>query len=319
MDISTIIPIYNNESTIEELYLGLTETFEKLGKSYELIFINDGSTDSSWRIIAGLQKKDPHIKAIDFRRHYGMSATLQAGFDVSKGLVVLTVGASLENDPFDLVEMYNCLIEKDNDMVIGVRPKRYDGRYFSKIRSSLAHSVLKFVSKNSFADVTSPVRAFEREVIDNIRLFGDAYLYLPVLATLYGAKFEELKIKHTKPKDSSYVASKVSFFKFIFDIIFLKFFVSATTPPFNLAPIRLFGGIGTVSAFLGLVGGAFLTYQKIALGLDIGTRPLLMLSVLLLLLGAMFLVFGILGEIIIRTYFEGQNKLTYTTRAKLIA
>ena len=319
MDISTIIPIYNNESTIEELYLGLTETFEKLGKSYELIFINDGSTDSSWRIIAGLQKKDPHIKAIDFRRHYGMSATLQAGFDVSKGLVVLTVGASLENDPFDLVEMYNCLIEKDNDMVIGVRPKRYDGRYFSKIRSSLAHSVLKFVSKNSFADVTSPVRAFEREVIDNIRLFGDAYLYLPVLATLYGAKFEELKIKHTKPKDSSYVAPRASFFKFIFDIIFLKFFVSATTPPFNLAPIRLFGGIGSIAAFLGLVGGAFLTYQKIAFGQDIGTRPLLMLSILLLILGAMFLVFGILGEIIIRTYFEGQNKLTYTTRAKLIA
>ncbi|PIR42462.1 hypothetical protein CO058_02675 [candidate division WWE3 bacterium CG_4_9_14_0_2_um_filter_35_11] len=319
MDISTVVPIYNNESTIEELYKGLTDVFENIGKSYELIFVNDGSVDNSWKIISAFQKKDPHIKAIDFRRNYGQSAALQAGFDISKGMSVLTIGASLENDPADLSDLYDALIKKDNDMVIGVRSQRYDGRLFSRIRSSLAHSVLKFVSKNSFADVTSPVRAFEREVIDNIKLFGDAYMYLPVLATLYGAKFEEIKIKHTKPKDLSYIAPKTSLFKFIFDIIFLKFFVSATTPPFHMAPIRLFGGLGSISAFLGLAGGAFLTYQKIAFGQDIGTRPLLMLSILLLILGAMFLVFGILGEIIIRTYFEGQNKLIYTTRERLVA
>lgn len=319
MDISTIVPIYNNESTIEDLYKGLTDVFEDLGKSYELIFVNDGSVDGSWNIISSLQKKDPHVKAIDFRRHYGQSAALQAGFDISRGLSVLTIGAALENDPSDLATLYSLLTEKDNDMVIGVRTQRYDGRLLSRIRSSFAHSVLKFVSKNNFADVTSPVRAFEREVIENIKLFGDAYMYLPVLATLYGANFEEVKIKHSKPKDKSYSPQKMSLFKFIFDIIFLKFFVSATTPPFNLTPVRLFGGVGSISALLGLIGSGFLTYQKIAFGQDIGTRPLLILSVLLLILGAMFLVFGVLGEIIVRTYFEGQNKLIYTTREKLVA
>lgn len=319
MDISTIIPIYNNELTIEELYNGLTDVFEDLGKSYELIFVNDGSNDNSWKIISGLQKKDPHIKAIDFRRNYGQSAALQAGFDISKGLSVLTINASLENDPADLASLYKALIDEDNDMVIGVRPQRYDGRFFPKIGSSIAHNVLKFVSKNNFADVTSPIRAFDREVIDNIKLFGDAYMYLPVLGTLYGANFKEIKIKHSKPKDKSYISRKISLFKFVFDIIFLKFFVSATTPPFNLTPIRLFGGIGSLSALLGLIGGGFLTYQKIVFGQDIGTRPLLILSVLLLILGAMFLVFGILGEIIVRTYFEGQNRLIYTTREKLVA
>ncbi|PJA41295.1 hypothetical protein CO178_00540 [candidate division WWE3 bacterium CG_4_9_14_3_um_filter_34_6] len=319
MDISIIVTVYNNSSTLIELYDGLSSVFGELDRSYELIIINDGSADDSWKIISSLQKKDPHVKAIDFRRHYGESAALQAGFDLSKGNYVLTIGASLENDPKDLLKLFEKVSKKDNDMVIGIRQGRYDGRALSKMKSKFAHWIIKYVAKTKFSDVTSPVRAMEREVVQNIRLFGDGYMYLPVLATLYGAKFEEVSIKHYKPRASATFPARVNFFKFIFDIIFLKFFVSATTPPFNLTPMRLFGGLGSLSALLGSIGGIYLTYQKAFLGLDIGTRPLLILSVLLLILGAMFVVFGVLGEIIIRSYFETQDKLTYTTREKLVA
>jgi len=318
MNISIIVPIYNNALTINQLYEEISDVFDKLDKSFEIIFINDGSKDDSWKIISALQKKDPHIKAVDFRRHYGESASLQAGFDISKGDYVLTISATLENDPKDLLNLFEKVSNKENDMVIGVRKGRYDGRPFAKLKSDLARVIISYVAKQEFSDVTSPIRAMEREVVQNMRLFGDAYMYIPVLATLYGANFEEVEIRHLKPKVAYHEASKVNFFKFIFDIIFLKFFVSATTPPFNLTPMRLFGGLGTFSALLGILGGIYLTYQKLFLGMDIGTRPMLILSVLLLILGAMFIVFGVLGEIIIRSYFESHDKLTYTTRDKLI-
>ena len=318
MDISTVIPVYNNELTINELYVGLTDVFEKLGKSYELIFINDGSNDNSWKVIATLQKKDPHIKAIDFRRHYGESAALQAGFDLAKGDYILTINATLENSPSELEKLYEKVKDENYDMVIGVRRGRFDGRWFSRIVSKLAHIAINFVSKEKFSDATSPIRALEREVVQNIKLFGDAYMYLPVLATLYGANFAEVEIKHLKPKHNSATLKRLNIIKFVFDMTFLKFYVSAVTPPFNLTPVRLFGGIGSVSALLGILGGGYLTYQKIVFGYDIGTRPLLLLSVLMLILGAIFLIFGILGEIIIRSYFESQNKLTYTKRSELV-
>jgi len=319
MDISTVIPVFNNESTIQELYIGLTEVFEKLENSYELIFVNDGSQDDSWKIISELQKKDPHIKAIDFRRYYGESAALQAGFDIAKGDYILTINATLENSPSELETLFEKVKNTNNDMVIGVRRGRFDGRPISKFASKIAHLAILFVSKKRFSDATSPVRALESEVVRNIRLFGDAYMYLPVLATLYGANFEEVNIKHNKPKSATFFKKRLNIVKFIFDMIFLKFYVSAVTPPFNLTPIRLFGGLGSISGFLGVLGGTYLTYQKLVFGYDIGTRPLLLLSVLLMILGVIFIIFGILGEIIIRSYFESQNKLTYTTRDTLIA
>lgn len=319
MDISTIVTVYNNEDTINELYEKISSVFEKIGRSYELIFINDASTDNSWEIIKDLQKKDPHIKAIDFRRHYGESAGLQAGFDLSKGDYVFTISPSLENDPEVFEELYEKVQTEECDMVLGVRKGRYDGRPISRLYSKIAHKILDFAAKKKFSDITSPVRIIEREVVDNMRLHGDNYLYVPAIATLYGAKFGEVEIKHQKPKSQNFRYQKINLFKFLADILFLKIFVSSTTPPFNLAPMRLFGGIGFLSGFLGFVAGLYLTFQKFYLGLDIGGRPLLLLAVLMLILGAIFLIFGFLGEIIIRTYFEGQSKLTYTTREKLIA
>src|SRR3989344_9620641 len=135
MDISIIISIYDISSTITLLYEELANVFDKLDKSFEIIFINDGSKDDSWKIISNLQKKDPHIKAVDFRRHYGESASLQAGFDLSKGNYVLTISATLENDPKDLIRLFEKVSGEENDMVIGVRKGRYDGRPLARLKS----------------------------------------------------------------------------------------------------------------------------------------------------------------------------------------
>jgi len=317
MDISTVVRVHNNEKTIEELYERLSKTLGKFGRSYETIFINDGSTDKSWSIISKIQRKDPHVKAINFTRHHGESAGLQAGFEHSKGEYIFTLSPTLENAPEELKKLFNKLLKGKHDMVVGNRVGRHGGRPLTKIASKFAHKVISLVIPHTYNDVTSPFRVMRSEISKNLKLYGDSHLLLPVLASMYGANFAEVKIKHYPLKYIEMKAVKTSLIKVLFDLVLLKFFISSTTPPFNATPIRFMGILGVTSTFVGLSLGVYLSVLKMFYGQDIGGRPMLLLAFLLMIIGVLFVLMGLLGEIIIRTYFESAKKSIYTIRDKL--
>ena len=317
MDISAVSWIYNCEDTINELYERLTETLEGVGLSYEIIFVNDASKDNSWKEIKALNKKDPHVKAINFRRHYGQSAGLQAAFDIAKGKYVFTISPTLENKPEDLAKFITKMEKEDYDMLIGFRKSKLKGRFYRGMLSSLANSVISLLVGQVLRDMTSPFRLVRREVLTHMKIYGDHHLFLPAIATLYGAKFGEIEIAHGKPKNKSFVPHKIRFVKTAFDLLVLKFLISISTPPFSMTPMRVFGIAGIISFIFGFGAGSYLTIQKLIYGYEIGSRPLLLLSVMMIILGVLFVVLGILGELIVRVYFEGQNKKTYSVREHL--
>lgn len=317
MDISTVVRVHNNQNTIKETYRRVSNTLSKIGRSYEILFINDGSTDESWELIRDIQKKDPHVTAINFTRHHGESAGLQAGFETSVGEYIFTISPSLENSPRELAKLFKKLVDEGHDMVVGNRVGRHDGRPVTKLLSRFAHRIITFIIPHRYNDVTSPIRVMRRDISKNLKLYGDSHLLLPVLASLYGAKFAEVEVKHYKPKYKELPGFKTSPIKVLFDLLLLKFFIDSTTPPFNATPIRFLGVIGTLSTFFGLFLALYLSVLKIFYGQDIGDRPMLLLAFLLMIVGVLSVLMGLLGEIIIRTYFESAKKSIYTIKDKL--
>lgn len=311
MDISIVSWIHNCEDTIEELYNRVSTTMETIGSSYEIILVNDHSTDNSWEIIKDIHKRDPHVKAISFSRHYGHSAGLQAGFERAKGDMVFTISPTLENHPEELPKLIEFMKKGEFDMVVGFRKGRYRGREFRKHLSDIASYIISFLIGHQISDVTSPVRLIKKNVLSRMKIYGDHHMFLPALAALYGAKFGEVEIEHIKPKNKSYKTSQLKIPETVLDIIVIKFLLSMSTPPFSTTPIRIFGGAGLISLSLGFLAGVYLSIEKLVLGHDIGNRPMLMLSALLIMLGSLFVVMGLLGELMVRVYFEGQNKMPY--------
>jgi glycosyltransferase involved in cell wall biosynthesis len=313
MDISVVIGLHNEGEKVNNIYKKLTKSLENVDKSYELLFVDDSSKPETWNIIKELQKKDPHVKAIKFRRLHGETARIQAGFDHAKGESIFTIGTSIENFDKELLKLIKKAEESSFDMIIGTRKGRHEGRKVSKALSIFAHKILFGLIKHQFTDVTSPYRYIRKDLAKNMKIYGDNHLIFPAIAALYGAKFSELEIDHGPTK----ALGLSDLMKLIMDMILVKFFISSMTPPFNAAPMRILGGLGSISVATGFVTGAYLTVEKIVYNHDIGGRPLLSLSILLLILGALFLVMGFLGELIMRSYFEGQNKPTYTVEESL--
>ncbi|HSX39875.1 MAG TPA: glycosyltransferase family 2 protein [Candidatus Saccharimonadales bacterium] len=314
MDLSIVSWIHNCEDTIEELYTRVSNTMDLIGSSYEIILINDGSTDNSWDIIKDLHKKDPHVKAINFSRYYGHSAGLQAGFDAAKGDLVFTISPTLENAPEELPKFIEEMRSHNYDMIVGCRKHKAKGKKVRGLVSKIANKMISLAAGHQITDMTSPYRLIKKSVLSNLRLYGDHYMFLPALASLYGARFGEIDIEHSKPKNKSYKNVHMRLIPTALDIVVLKFLVSFSTPPFSTAPIRVFGGTGIVSLLIGLVLGIYLSVDKLLFGHSIGNRPLLLLSILMVMLGAMFVLMGLLGELLVRIYFEGQNKMTYHIR-----
>lgn len=319
MDISAVIGVHNHQDNVETIYKELTKVFNKIDKSYEIIFVDDSSDDDTWVVLKRLQKKDPHVKAIRFRRKHGESASLQAGFDHAKGESIFTMSPTMENHPSHLISLIENAEKFGHDMVIGARKGRHNGRPLTKYASHFAHLFINRLIHRDFTDITSPFRYMKKDLVNNIKMYGDNHLILPAIAALYGGKFAEVEIEHGKPlsKSKSKSLGFVEMTKLMFDMMLVKFFMSSMTPPFNATPMRIFGGLGLMSMFGGLVISLYLTIDKIVNGADIGGRPLLSLGILMLIMGALFLIMGFLGELILRSYYEGQNKSVYSVKEKL--
>lgn len=311
MDLSIVIPIYNEEESLGKLYDALMRALPPLGKGYEIICVDDGSTDRSFKILEKLHQQDSRLKVISFRRNFGQTAAISAGFDHAKGGVIITLDADLQNDPADIPKLLKKL-DEGYDIVSGWRYARQDNplRVFP---SKVANFVISALSGVYLHDYGCSLKAYRAEVVKNIRLYGDMHRFIPAVAKQVGARVGEIRVQHHLRRfgRSKYGFSRI--LKVFLDLFLLKFLLS-----FQTRPLRLFGSLGTVFGFSGFGIGAYLSYVRLIQKQSIANRPLLLLAVLLIVLGVQLIMMGLLGELMVRTYFESQDKKIYLIREKLL-
>jgi glycosyltransferase involved in cell wall biosynthesis len=305
MDLSIVIPVYNEEENIPKLYEELKEVLEKLGKEYEIIFVDDGSTDRTYQILQELARKDPHVKVIRFRRNYGQTAAMYAGFQYAQGDVIITMDGDLQNDPKDIPKLLE-KIEEGYDIVSGWRKNRKDHFLTRILPSKIANWLISKVTGVHLHDYGCTLKAYRKEVAKNYRLYGDMHRFLPAVAKSFGAKITEIVVNH-RPRiygKSKYGIGRT--IRVMLDILLVKFLND-----YMNKPLYVFGGLGLFMTFLGFLILAYLAVEKIFFGASIGGRPLLILGVLLFLSGLQLISTGIIAELIIRTYYESKQDVPF--------
>ncbi|MCX7760742.1 MAG: glycosyltransferase family 2 protein [Hydrogenothermaceae bacterium] len=309
VDISVVIPIYNEEENLPILYQKLKSVLEDLrekeGKSYEIVFVNDGSKDRSWEIIKELAEKDSAVVGVNFRRNFGQTAAMSAGFEVAKGDVIITMDGDLQNDPEDIPKLLQ-KIEEGYDIVSGWRKDRKDAFISRTLPSRIANWLISKVTGVYLHDYGCSLKAYRSEIAKNLDFYGEMHRFLPALAKPLGAKVIEIPVKH-HPRiygKSKYGISRT--FKVILDLVLVKFLLDYRTKP-----LRVFGGIGFLLSFLGFLIMLYLSCEKLCFGVSIGDRPLLTFGMLLFITGIQLISTGIIAELITRTYYESQGKRPY--------
>jgi glycosyltransferase involved in cell wall biosynthesis len=309
--VSFVLPIYNEEGSLSELRRQLVAAGQKLGEAFEIVLIDDGSTDGSFTALKKMQAEDPRIKVIRLRKNFGQTAALTAGFDYAHGEIVITLDADLQNDPAD-ASLLVAKIREGYDIVSGWRQKRKD-RYFSKrLPSKLANWLISRITKVRLRDYGCTLKAYRREVVQNIQLYGEMHRFIPAIASQIGVSIAEVPVNH-RPR--LYGKSKYKLTKSIrvfLDLLTVKFLLSYST-----RPLQIFGLFGLIAGAVGGVLGIFLSYERLVLKQSIANRPLLLLSILLIVIGIQFITMGLLGEIMVRTYHEAVEKRIYAVREVL--
>jgi len=307
MTLSVIIPLYNEEENVPPLYEKLKEYLESLKKEYEILFVDDGSTDRTLSVLEEIQAKDNRVVVLSLRRNFGQTAAFAAGFDFVRGDIVVTMDGDLQNDPADISKLLELI--KDHDLVSGWRKKRKDPFFSRRLPSLVANWLISKVTGVKLHDYGCSLKAYRRDVIKNLKLYGEMHRFIPAVASWYGVRIAEVEVAHhprLKGK-SKYGISRT--LKVVLDLITVKFLQS-----FSTKPIQFFGPIGVVCGFLGFLISLYLVIDKIFLGHQIGGRPLLLLGALMIIVGIQLIGMGLLGEMLVRVYHESQRKPTYVIK-----
>jgi len=306
MDISVVIPIYNESGNLSELVKGLNGVLRALGRSFECIFIDDGSVDDSYAVLKGLKKDMPEMKIVKLRRNFGQTQAMSAGFDHAEGDIVITMDADLQNDPGDIPAMI-AKIEEGFDIVSGWRDKRKDPFFSRKLPSLLANKLISFLTGVRLHDYGCTLKAYKKHVVKNMKLYGEMHRFIPAIASMSGTKLTELRVRHHNRRYgvSKYGISRT--LKVLLDLITVKFFLT-----YARNPMRLFGVVGLLSMFLGVVFIFVTVIMKYMKVLYVTGNPLFYMSILLEMIGAQCVLMGILGEMNVRIYYELLNKHTYS-------
>jgi glycosyltransferase involved in cell wall biosynthesis len=312
--LSVIIPIYNEEDNITPLHEELREVLDGTGQDYEIVYVDDGSRDASFALLRSIAEADPRVQVIRFRRNFGQTAAMAAGIDASVGDTLIFMDGDRQNDPHSIPEMLARLDEGEGcDVVSGWRKNRHDAALSRKLPSQIANKLISIVSGVPLHDYGCTLKVYRREVIENVRLYGEMHRFIPAYAAWYGARIEEMPVGH-RPRvagRSKYGISRT--IKVILDLLTLKFLSDYSTKP-----IYLFGGIG--ASAVAACGAIWLLvlYQLIFEGVKPNRNvPLLALGGVLLLAGLIFLLMGLLAELVTRTYHESQHKPTYAIRTRI--
>lgn len=310
MTVSIVIPLYNEDENVEALHERLKEVLDSLGIEYEIIYVDDGSTDRTLPILEQIQKQDSHVVALSLRRNFGQTAAFAAGFDFSRGDAVITMDGDLQNDPNDIPKLLELI--KENDLVSGWRKNRKDPFLSRRLPSMLANWLISKVTGVKLHDYGCSLKAYRRDVIKNLKLYGEMHRFIPAVASWYGVRIAEVETTHY-PRlrgKSKYGISRTV--KVVLDLITVKFLQS-----FSTRPLQFFGSIGIISGFIGFLVLIYLSIEKLIMGNPIGGRPLLLLGALLLIVGIQFVGMGLLGEMIVRVYHETQRKPIYVIKKVL--
>lgn len=308
--ISIIAPVYNEEESLKQLYSEVVAVLEPLSFDYEIIAVNDGSSDKSIEVLNEIAINDHNFKVINFRKNYGQTAAISAGIDSAQGEILIPLDADLQNDPADIP----ILIEKINegfDVVSGWRKKRQDnlGR---RIPSRIANALFSFITKVKIHDYGCTLKAYRKDVIKDVRFYGEMHRFMPALAFWHGAKITEIEVNHRPRK---YGKAKYGFgrlFKVLLDLLTVKFLMTYLTKP-----MHFFGLIGITSLILGFLSGIATLVFKFVLGISLRSTQLPLLTVLLIIIGIQFILMGLLAEILIRIYYEPRGKSTYSIKEKI--
>jgi glycosyltransferase involved in cell wall biosynthesis len=311
LGLSVVIPIYNEEDSIEELFAGLKQVLESLSTSYEIVAVDDGSTDGSFELLKKLHLADSSLKVIRLRRNFGQSAAFAAGFDQARGEVIVSMDADLQFDPADIRRLLDKIAE-GYDIVSGWRVARKEAFFTRRLPSKVANWLISRITGVRLHDYGCSLKAYRAEVIRNVRLYGELHRFIPALASSMGVRLTEVEVSHQRRQygESKYNLSRTV--TVLLDLVTVKFLLSYAS-----RPMQVFGLLGIFAFVIGTAIAAYLSFLRLFLGWPIANRPLLMLAILLILVGVQLVTMGLLGELTARTYHEAQGKKIYVIRETL--
>jgi len=307
LPLSVVIPVFNEEETVPHLYAEVRAALDRLGTPYEVLVVDDGSTDGSPAALRACTKDDPGWRVIALRRNFGQTAALAAGFDYARGDVIVTLDGDLQNDPEDIGKLLALTV--DHDVVSGWRHPRQDPFLSRRLPSLLANWLISRVTGVRLHDYGCTLKAYRREVVEHLRLYGEMHRFIPAIASWMGISIAEVQTRHRPRRFGRSKYGVLRTLRVFLDLITVKFLLSFWT-----RPIQVFGLWGLLMTAAGGGITAYLAALKLVAGAEIGGRPLLLLGVLLLLLGVHAIGMGLLGEMLARVYHESQGKRIYMVK-----
>jgi len=310
-EISVVIPLYNEEESVVALHAAVSQSLSTYGRPYEIVIVDDGSSDGSFALLADLAAGDEHLRVVRLRRNFGQTAAFSAGFDHALGNVIITMDADLQNDPAD-IPLLMAKINEGYDIVSGWRKDRQDRLLDRRLPSILANRLISNVTDVQLHDYGCSLKAYRSDVLHEVNLYGELHRFIPALASQIGAKITEVPVNHRARQfgTSKYGIGRT--IRVVLDLITVWFLGAYAT-----RPLQVFGGAGLLFSGLGFALGIYLSIVKLIGGEDIGGRPLLILVALLIMVGVQLITMGLIAEMITRTYHESQSKPIYVVREVL--
>ena len=312
MDVSIVIPVYNEEESLPRLLDELHQALRPTGRAYELILVDDGSQDRSYEVLTERAVRDPSLVVLRFRRNFGQTAALQAGLDEARGDIVVTMDADLQNDPADIPMMLDRL-DEGYDLVAGWRADRKDAFINRRLPSMIANRIISSTTGVHLHDYGCTLKVMRREVAKELRLYGEMHRFIPAIASWVGARTLEVKVNHRARQfgQSKYGIGRT--LRVVLDLLTVRFIQS-----YLVKPMQVFGLGGIASGGVGFLICAVLAVQKLVWGQPLADRPALLLGVLLIVVGVQLVSLGLVADMVARTYHESQDKRTYYIRSRIV-
>lgn len=308
LDLSVVIPLFNEEPNVGELYRELSKTLTDWHGTYEIILVDDGSTDGTFAHLQRIQAADASVRVIRLRRNFGQTAAFVAGFDHARGRLIVTLDGDLQNDPGDIPAMIDKLNE-GHDIVCGWRRNRKDAWLTRVLVSNVANGIISWTTGVHLHDYGCSLKAFRSEVVRSLRLYGEMHRFIPAIASEQGVGIAELVVNHRPRRSGSSKYGLSRIVRVLLDLFTVKFLVSYST-----RPLQMFGPPGLIMGVVGVAIVGYLGYVRLFAGQAIGDRPLLLLGILMVFAGIQLVTLGLLAELQARTYHESQNKPIYVLR-----
>jgi glycosyltransferase involved in cell wall biosynthesis len=305
MELSIVIPVYNEEENVEPLIQEINATVGPLGMRYEIVVVDDGSRDNTFAVLARVYQNEPHLRVVRLRRNFGQTAAIAAGLAHANGEVVVMMDGDGQNDPADIPVLL-AELDRDNDLVSGWRCSRQDALVSRRLPSMIANRLISWTTQVKLHDYGCTFKAMRKDVAKHLKLYGEMHRFIPAIAYERGARVAELKVHHRARLRGKSKYGITRTLRVILDLLTVKFLISYST-----RPSHVFGPLGIASGGVGFLIAVYLTIHKLVYEVEIGGRPLLLLAVLLIFIGFQFITMGLLGEMLARTYHESQDRPVY--------